>query len=131
MKRNYIKCISILMLLFVAFPAFAQKTVTGTVKDASGETIPAVGIRIKGSQKATSSDSNGKFSIAASPNDILIFSYIGYSTKEQLVGSASNIDITLAASASDLNEVEVTTALGVKREKRSLGYAAQTVNGKI
>ncbi|WP_181182386.1 SusC/RagA family TonB-linked outer membrane protein [Sphingobacterium lumbrici] len=113
----------------MATTVFAQKTVTGTVKDANGETLSGVSIRVKNIQKSTSSDAEGKFTISANENDILVFRYIGYQPKEVAVGTSNNLSIILETAIGDLDEV-VVTALGVKREKRALGYATQTVSGK-
>ncbi|WP_316795020.1 SusC/RagA family TonB-linked outer membrane protein [Pedobacter agri] len=129
MKKIYSKCLSVLLLFLISAAVYAQQTVSGTVKDPAGESLPAVSIKVKGSQKATSTDANGRFSLMVSPGDILVFSYVGYRSKELTVSNSSSLNITLESSTNDLDEVVVTTALGVKREKRSLGYAAQTISG--
>ena len=130
MKKFYLMCLGILLLGCMATAAYAQKTVTGTVKDSSGETLPAVSIQVKNTQKSTSTNTDGKFSISVTEGNILVFRYVGYKPQEVTVAaSTSNLDIVMEPSTNDLSEV-VVTALGVKREKRALGYSAQTVAGK-
>lgn len=129
MKKIYLMCLGILLLGGLATAAYAQKTVTGTVKDPSGETLPAVSIQVKNTPKTTSTNADGNFSISVSESDILVFKYIGYKPKEVTVGTANNLTVMLESATSNLDEV-VVTALGVKREKRALGYSTQSVAGK-
>ncbi|MDB5133535.1 MAG: hypothetical protein JWP37_138 [Mucilaginibacter sp.] len=118
-----------LLLLICSVPAFAQtRIVTGTVRDATGDAIPGVAIRLKGTNEGVSTDAFGSFKISISANTILIASTIGYQTTEIPVGDAQNLNITLKSSNTALTEV-VVTALGVKREKRTLTYATQEVSG--
>ena len=62
---------------------------------ANGEPLIGVGVVIKGSQSGTMTDINGAFSLSATPNDVLVFSFIGYETKEVLVGDKTTIQVTL------------------------------------
>jgi len=129
MKQIYARCLSMLMLTLLSITAFAQNTVTGTVKDAKGEAIPAVSILVKGTTQGVSSDAEGKFRIAAEKGSVLIFRYIGFQTQEITVGASNSINVVLADESNNLNEV-VVTALGIQREKKSLGYAVQEVKGE-
>ena len=129
MKQIYARCLSMLLLTLFTIAAYAQKTVTGTVKDAKGEAIPAVSILVKGSTQGVSSDAEGKFRISAAQGSVLIFRYIGFKTQEVTVGSSNTINVVLADESNNLNEV-VVTALGIQREKKSLGYAVQEVKGE-
>jgi len=129
MKRMYLRCLSILLLSFLTITAFAQKTITGTVVEASGP-LPGVSVAIKGTTKATQTDGNGKFSISAAEGNILVFKSVGYTSKEITVGASAIINIKLESSANSLEEVQVTTAFGIKKEKRALGYSTQEVSGK-
>lgn len=130
----------VLLCIFVAVslvsPAFAGKNFDKTIKGKvtskiDGAALPGVSIVVKGSQLGTSTDATGNYSInvneAAKP--ILVFSYIGHETQEVIVGSQSVIDVVLAEGVETLNET-VVTALGLSREKRSLGYAVGEVSGK-
>jgi hypothetical protein len=101
--------------------------VRGKVSDASGETLPGVSIIVKGTALGTSTDENGNYSISVNENATLVFSYIGYLTKQVVVNNQSSINIVLAEANSMLSEV-VVTALGIEREKRSLTYSTQAIS---
>lgn len=108
-----------------------SRTVTGTVTDpVSGDALPGVIVKVKNTNTATYTDADGKYSLSVPSNDaILVFSFLGYETLEEAVGSRSVIDIRLAGDNKQLEEV-VVTALGVKREERALGYATQKLGGE-
>lgn len=103
-------------------------TITGTIKDETGAPLAGVTVVIKGTTNGTQTDVNGKFKLNANPGDILTISYIGYIGKEVAVGNSTTIDIVLTADTKNLNEV-VVTALGIKRESKTLTYGTQTING--
>ncbi len=128
MKKNYLRCLSVLLLTLLSITAFGQKTITGTVRDNSGS-VPGVNVTIKGTTRATQTDAAGKFSISASPADVLVFTMVGSARQEITVGTQQTINVTLASGESELGEV-VITALGIKREKKSLGYGVQEVKGE-
>lgn len=81
-----------------------------------------------GTTRGTTTDGSGMYRIQASPGQTLRFSFIGTKGRDVSVGKSSVIDVTLSQEANALNEV-VVTALGIKQEKRALGYAVQEVNG--
>ncbi len=116
-------------LALMAFSGFAQQSiVSGTVTDKGGP-LPGVSIVEKGTSNGTTTDAGGKFTMtASSANSILVFSIIGYKTKEQTVNNQTVIDLELEEDATELNEI-VVTALGVQKEVKSLGYAVQKVEG--
>ncbi len=122
--------LSLMFLVIVSLSA-QPRQVTGTVTSAAdGATLPGVNVVIKGAQKGTITDVNGKYSIeVSSGDDILVFSYVGYNTEEITVGNQSVIDIQLVESIESLSEI-VVTALGIKREERSLGFSVGRVDGK-
>ena len=94
-----------------------SSTVSGVITDANtGEPIPGVNIVIKGTSQGTISDTDGKFSIEALPENILVFSFIGYLTEEITVGTQNNIDIVLVEDITKLDEVVV---VGYGTMKRS------------
>ena len=128
MKKLNLWCLSVIMLTFMSISAFAQKTITGTVRDNSGP-VPGVTVALKGTTKATQTNAEGKFSISANTTDILVFSMIGSAKQEILVGNQQTINVTLVSSDNEMGEV-VITALGIKREKKSLGYGVQEVKGE-
>ncbi|WP_044238105.1 SusC/RagA family TonB-linked outer membrane protein [Flexithrix dorotheae] len=111
--------------------AYAQsRIVTGTVTaDQGKDPLPGVNVLIKGTATGTVTDINGKFSIDAPPDGILVFSFIGYQTLEEGIMNRSVVDITLEADVQQLSEV-VVTAFGIEREKKAIGYSAQEVKGE-
>lgn len=120
----------VLLLLVVSFPVLAQRTVTGTVTEANtANPLIGVNVAVQGSTVGTITDFDGKYELEV-PNDeaILVFSYIGYASQEITVGSQTVIDVVLAEGI-NLEEVRV-TALGIKREEKSLGYAIQEIGGE-
>ena len=120
----------VLLLVLMAQLTFAQeRAVTGTVSDNAGMPLPGVSVLVKGTKSGTQTDFDGKFSIKASTNQILVFSYIGMKTQE-VAANSSLINVKLGDAAQELEGVVVTTALGVKREKKSLGYSSQLVTAE-
>jgi len=120
----------VLLLVLVAQLTFAQeRAVSGTVSDNAGMPLPGVSVLVKGTKSGTQTDFDGKFSIKASTSQILVFSYIGMKTQE-VAASSSVVNVKLAGDAQELEGVVVTTALGIKREKKSLGYSAQSVSAE-
>lgn len=107
------------------------RTVTGKVTTSEdGTGMPGVNIVLKGSQKGTSTGGTGNYSIEVTgANPVLVFSFVGYEAFEAAVGNRSVVDVTLTPGSENLNEV-VVTALGIKREKRALGYSVGEVSGK-
>lgn len=125
-------CVVVLVFGICCTSVYAQvRTITGKVttnEDGSG--MPGVNVVIKGTQKGTSTNATGNYSIEVNgSNPVLVFSFVGYEANEVSVGSRSVVDVSLTPGAENLNEV-VVTALGIKREKRSLGYSVGEVSGK-
>ncbi|MFT4611560.1 MAG: iron complex outermembrane receptor protein [Glaciecola sp.] len=90
------KIILILSLLISSSAMFAQQTVTGKVTDANGIGIPGVNILEKGTSNGTSSDFDGNFTMTAQSDGVLVFSYVGYNTKEESVNGRSQINVALS-----------------------------------
>ena len=112
--------------------AMAQtRTVSGKITaSADGSGIPGVNVQLKGTTKGTSSNAAGSYSIEVSgPNAVLSFTFVGFEPQEVKVGTRNLIDVSMASSSQELNEV-VVTALGIKREEKSLGYSVGKVDGK-
>lgn len=126
------KKIYYLLLLFILSSAAlnAQIKVTGQVKDAeTGEPLPGATIVVQGTTIGTTTDVDGNYNLSVtSKEDKLIFSYVGYDSKTLTVGSKTRIDIELSPASESLDEV-IVTAIGIKAERKSLGYAAQDVKG--
>jgi TonB-linked SusC/RagA family outer membrane protein len=121
----------LLLLLFGLQAVYAQDSkITGVVTSKSdAQRIPGAVITVKGTNRGAQADVDGKYSITAGATDTLHFSFIGYSAVDRVVGNNKTINIALESSESHLNEV-VVTALGISREKRSLGYAVQELKSK-
>ncbi|WBL21874.1 SusC/RagA family TonB-linked outer membrane protein [Zunongwangia sp. HRR-M8] len=109
--------------------AIQQEMISGTVKDSDGLPLPGVNVMIKDSNDGVQTDFDGNYSIEATEGDILVFSFVGLKTLEYTVANVSTIDVTLQEDASQLSEV-VVTALGIKRNKKSLGFAQQSITGE-
>ena len=129
MKKKFSGLLT-LFLAFVVQLSFAQeKMVSGTISDDAGLPLPGATVLIKGTTSGTSSDFDGKYSIKTAPGDILVISFVGYTTKEVRVGAPNQINVQLSEDAQALEEV-VVTALGVKRQKKTLTYQAEIVGDK-
>ena len=114
------------MMLF-AFTAMAQKTVTCVVLDASGVPLPGASVVEQGTNNGVSTDFDGNYSIEVAEGSVLEISFIGYQTFESTIGESDSLNVSLEED-NQLEEV-VITALGVKRESRSIGYSVKTVTG--
>jgi TonB-linked SusC/RagA family outer membrane protein len=113
-----------LLMLFVLQVTFAQTNISGVVTDQAGLPIPGVNVLVKGTQNGVQTDFDGKFTISAEPGQTLVFSFVGMKDKE--VAASANMKVAMADDAVELEGV-VVTALGIKREKKALGYSATTV----
>ncbi len=121
-------------VLFAYFGAVAQtvngQNVQGVVtSSADGTALPGLSIIIKGTTTGTVTNFDGKYNIEVSRNDaVLVFSFIGFKTQEIAVQGKSVIDVVMEQSVEALGEV-VITALGIKREEKSLGFSVGQVSG--
>jgi TonB-linked SusC/RagA family outer membrane protein len=104
--------------------------VSGQVTDEAGEGLPGVNVLEKGTSNGTITDVSGNFSLeVAGSSSVLVFSSIGYQTREVPVGDQQTFNISLQTDTRELSEV-VVTALGIEREERSLGYDVANVEGE-
>jgi len=127
MKRRA-SFLAFVAMALLSVSAFAQRTVSGTVTDAAnGEGLPSVSVRVKGTNNAAVTNFDGKYSITAGQNAVLVFSALGYSSQE-VTASGAVVNVSLSESTSKLDEV-VVTALGITRDKKTVGYAIQEVGG--
>lgn len=121
-----------LLLYFITlFGAFAQeKTVRGKVTASDdGLSLAGVNVVVKGTGKGAITNENGEFSVSADNGKVLVISFLGYQTQEVAVTSTDFIQVTLQLENRAFDDV-VVTALGISREKRSVGYAVQEVKSK-
>ncbi|PWS29193.1 hypothetical protein DHW03_05055 [Pedobacter yonginense] len=116
---------SLTFLMLFSLAAVAQTTITGTVKDAKGVTLPGVSVRVKGTQTGAVTDDNGKFSIrAASTTGILVFVYVGYINKEIPINGKNTINVSLDEDSQGLDEV-VVVGYGAQKKSTLTGAVAQ------
>jgi TonB-linked SusC/RagA family outer membrane protein len=122
--------LTVLLLLVVVQQGFAQdRQVKGKVTDASdGSGLPGVAVKVKGSTRGTVTDVEGNYKINVGDKGVLVFSSVGFGTKEMPVGSATEINVGLAESTSSIDEV-IVTALGIEKSQKQLTYAAQKIGG--
>ena len=126
--KGIYKILLLCSILFCSFTIVQAQTVTGIVKDANNEPIIGASVAVKGTTTGTLTDTEGNYKISAGSNSVLVFSFIGYTSKEVPVGSQKVIDVTLEESSQQLDEV-VVTALGMSRDKKALGYAVTELKG--
>lgn len=127
-KRHFITLLSCLLCL-IGQSLFAQQhTVTGRVT-ADGESVAGASVMVKGTGIVAIATADGSYSISVpGAGSVLRFSFLGYSTHEETVGSRSVINVNLQPDAQQIDNV-VVTALGISREEKSLGYSVGNVSG--
>lgn len=106
-----------------------QRTVQGTVTDSQGSPLPGVTVVVKGTTQGTVTNNDGNYLLRNIPEDAtLVFSFVGMQSQEIEVGNRNSIDVTMLEDAIVIKDV-VVTALGITREKKSLGYSVGEVRG--
>ncbi|GEP50302.1 SusC/RagA family TonB-linked outer membrane protein [Flavobacterium noncentrifugens] len=116
-----------LLLVLITQITFAQDiAVTGVVQDQAGMPVPGANVLVKGTSNGVQTDFDGKFKISAAKGQVLVFSFLGMKTQE--MPASANMTVKLADDSVQLEGV-VVTALGITRDKKSLGYATQKVDG--
>jgi TonB-linked SusC/RagA family outer membrane protein len=120
----------VLLVVLMAQLTFAQeRAVSGIVSDNTGMPLPGVSVLVKGTKTGTQTDFDGKYAIKAAPSQVLIFTYIGMKTQE-IAATSATVNVKLKDDSVELEGV-VVTALGIKRDKKSLSYGAQDVKGSV
>jgi TonB-linked SusC/RagA family outer membrane protein len=128
MKTKLNGFLTLFIALLVQISFAQERMVTGVVSDNSGLPIPGVNVLVKGTKSGTQTDMDGKFSIKATPSQTLIFNFIGMKTQE-IAASSSTLNVKMKDDAVELEGV-VVTAMGIKRDKKALGYAATTIGSE-
>lgn len=126
MKLNHY--LGLLMILFMQSITAQDITVSGVVSDASGLPLPGANVVVKNSTNGTQTDMDGKYSIKTQVGQTLVFSFLGLNTYEAKATSAT-LNAVLQESQAEQLEGVVVTALGISRDKKSLGYASQKLDG--
>ncbi|MXN91576.1 SusC/RagA family TonB-linked outer membrane protein [Flavobacterium sp. Sd200] len=127
MKTRLNVVLTLFFALIVQISFAQERAVTGTVTDESGFPIPGVNVVVKGTTNSTQTDIDGKFTIQAASTQVLVFTFVGMQTQQVSAGNAS-VAIILKDQATELEGV-VVTALGISRDKKSLGYSSQKLDG--
>jgi iron complex outermembrane receptor protein len=123
MREKLLLLLSSVAFLFVTTNA-QTPPLKGTVKTEKGIPVASATVKIKGSNAGTQTDDAGNFTLAVAPGKALIISAVGYGITE--VKAQDNLAVVLKENNTSLTEV-VVTANAIKREQRSLGYAASTI----
>ena len=125
-------CVGLILMLMHGWTAAAQEkahVVKGKILDEENLPLVGVGVVVVGTLNGVISDENGNYSISASPEQELQFSFLGFKTETIKVGSQAVINLTMKSDA-EVMESAVVTALGIKRDEKSIGYSAQKVNSE-
>src|SRR5215203_4388603 len=114
-------CAMMLALLCFFSTTFAQnRTVTGTITDQNGAGIPGVTVTVRGTNTATQTDAQGRYSISAPGNTALVLSSVGYGTTEVNVNNQATVNSTLTTQGANMNEV-VVVGYGTARRRDVTG----------
>ncbi|MEI9922118.1 MAG: TonB-dependent receptor [Bacteroidota bacterium] len=116
MMKNYKRVIYAFVVCFLAVSSALAQVVTGKVTDASNSSMPGVNVIKKGTATGTTTDADGSYSIEATGDDVLVFSFIGYASQEIRVGTQTNITVKLTEDVVGLSEVVV---VGYGTQKKS------------
>ena len=109
--------------------SYAQRTITGTVTDDTGEALVGASVVAKGTTSGGVSDLDGNYKVVLpSGSTTLVVSMVGFTTQELAIGATNVMNVSMSENAASLGEV-VVTAVGIQREKRALGYAVSDVSG--
>ena len=132
MKSVLLTVLVVFVLVFRPFGASAQgQTIQGTVKDSKGESMIGAGVRVKGTQAATAADANGSFQLSVpAGGQTLVVSFTGMATKEVPINGQSIINVVLAASDQDLNEV-VVIGYGTAKKSDLTGSVASVSGAQL
>ncbi|HHU57242.1 MAG TPA: TonB-dependent receptor plug domain-containing protein, partial [Bacteroidales bacterium] len=130
--KNYLKIAFILTsVLFTSMASGQQVNVSGIITEAAnGEELPGVSVVVKGTTLGTVSDINGSYSIMASTDDLLVFSFIGYEIMEAPVPSSGRLDITLESTIFNMEEV-VVIGYGTMKKSDLTGAVSSVTSGDL
>jgi TonB-linked SusC/RagA family outer membrane protein len=132
-KRNFFRIIKITLIMLLTcfmqvYSQAQQQTVTGKITDTGGQPLPGVSVVIKGTVQGTISNADGNYSLPNVPgNATLRFTFVGMLSQDIAVNNQTTINVSMKEEAVGLGEV-VVTALGIRKESKSLGYATSQVS---
>jgi TonB-dependent SusC/RagA subfamily outer membrane receptor len=130
--RKLLQLSTFLLLLIFMVPLLGmaqQRTISGTVRAENQSPLEGVTITVKNTNRITQTDASGHFSIQAASGETLVITSVGYDPQETKVNNSSVIAINMRASGNNMNEV-VVTALGIRRERKALGYSVSELNAQ-
>ncbi|MEO2072169.1 MAG: TonB-dependent receptor [Zunongwangia sp.] len=130
MKKTLHGLLTLFMVLVVQLSFAQEKTITGTVVDEDGLPLPGVNVIEKGTRNGVQTDFDGEYSISVPQSATLVFSYVGFATQQQVVGSGNTINITMALDAAALDEV-VVTAYGTQTRESITGSIAEVSSEEL
>lgn len=127
MNKPLLLCFTVVLALLSGDLRSQDRTISGTVTSVEGDPLPGVNVVIKGTNTGAVSDAVGNFRLTV-PQDanVLVFSFIGFTTQEVEIGGRTSINVQMAEDVTQLSEV-VVTAIGVERAERTLGFSATKV----
>lgn len=130
MKKRILQTLLVALFALFCVAATAQNRVSGTVTGDDGEPLPGVSIVIEGTNNGVVTNFNGSYNLQLPNSNVtLVFSFVGMETQNVPVNGRSVVDVILQSSTIGVDEV-VVTALGISREKKSLGYSVAEVDGE-
>lgn len=130
--RKLLQVLSFLLLLIVMLPLYGmaqQRNISGTVRTDNQNPLEGATVSVKNTNRITQTDVDGHFKIQAAIGETLVITYVGYDVQELKVGNSSILEITMKVSGNKENEV-VVTALGIKKERKALGYSVTDLNAQ-
>ena len=131
MKKIYTILIVVFTFISTINIEAQEKSISGTVtSNSDGTTLPGVSVVVQGTTRGTETDFDGKYTIKASVGEKLSFTFLGMLAKTVTVtGNTNTLNVVLEEDADQLDEI-VITALGISREKKSLGYSVSDIKGE-
>ena len=108
---------SVILVALTAWTAFGQGTVSGIIRDKSGEPVPGAVVTLKGTSRGAMADMQGRYSITAGKGDVLEFSCLGYRTESVTVSKTEGLNIVLTEDNTSLEE-SVVIGYGVQDRRR-------------
>ncbi len=131
MEKRLRKSLLFLVCLFSLQMWAQQREISGVVQDKDGMPLPGVSVFVKNTDIGTVTNFDGEFDLSLSDQSspVLVFSSLGFIKQEITLGNENVLSVTMETDTESLDEV-VVTALGIKREKKALGYAVQSVNSE-
>jgi len=128
--RLTLTCLATLVIAMIAGPMWAQNVnVTGKVTDNSGEPLMGVYVLVQGTSRGVSTDLDGNYAISAPADGTLLYSFMGFEDVVENINGRSIIDVTMNVSSVALEEL-VVTALGIKKDRKALGFSVTEVGAE-